>query len=136
MSAALTFTAPPPGLDPLVDFSLDKIDGADGLYALQANKNASLRLFVLDAAVYLPAYQPAVPSANTEALDLPASGPLTFLVVANPGEGGTTVNLMAPILVNLATGQCTQVILDRGEWPVQAELADYAGQKTDVGPAR
>lgn len=126
MSAALTFTAPPPGLDPLVDFSLDKIDGADGLYTLQASQNASLRLFVLDTAVYLPAYQPAVPPANTEALDLPVTDSLTFLVVANPSEGGTTVNLMAPILVNPATGRCTQVILDRGDWPIRAELADYA----------
>ncbi|GAA1109367.1 flagellar assembly protein FliW [Arthrobacter flavus] len=126
MSATLTFTAPPPGLDPLVDFSLDKIDGADGLYALQASQNASLRLFVLDTAVYMPAYQPAVPSANTEALDLPVNDSLTFLVVANPSESGTTVNLMAPILVNPATGRCTQLILDRGDWPIRAELADYA----------
>ena len=83
---------------------------------------------MLDTAVYLPAYQPAIPAANTAALDLPAADPLTFLVVANPGEGGTTVKLMAPILVNPATGRCTQVILDRGEWPVRAELADYAQQ--------
>ncbi len=126
MSAALTFTAPPPGLGTLVDFSLDKIDGADGLYALQANQDESLRLFVLDTAVYLPDYRPAIPSPQTEALDLPDSDPLTFLVVANPSEGGTTVNLMAPILVNPATGRCTQVILDRGDWPIRAELADYA----------
>ncbi|MBG6178860.1 flagellar assembly protein FliW [Arthrobacter sp. CAN_A1] len=128
MSAALTFTVPPPGLDPLVDFSLDRIDGADGLYALQSSDNAALRLFVLDAAVYLPNYQPAVSSSHIDALDLPEADPLTFLVVANPGEKGTTVNLLAPILVNQATGRCTQVILERGEWPVRAELADYAQQ--------
>ncbi|MHA7275589.1 flagellar assembly protein FliW [Arthrobacter sp. Hz1] len=86
MSPALTFTTPPPGLDPLVDFSLDEIDGADGLYALQASGNASLRLFVLDAAVYLPSYHPAVSSSHVDALDLPETDPLTLLVVANPGR--------------------------------------------------
>ncbi|MHA7154671.1 flagellar assembly protein FliW [Arthrobacter sp. TMN-50] len=115
MSAALAFTTSPPGLDPLVNFSLDKVDGADGLYALQASENAALRLFVLDAAVYLPGYLPAVSSSHLDALDPPEGEALTFLVVANPGENGTTVNLLAPILVNPATGYCTQVILERGE---------------------
>lgn len=128
MSEALTFTSPPPGLDPLVDFSLDKIDGADGLYALQASQNASLRLYVLDTAVYLPGYHPAIPASHTDALDLPDAQEPTLLVVANPGEGGTTVNLMAPIVLNEDTGRCTQVILERGDWPVRAELADYAQQ--------
>ncbi|MHA7275588.1 hypothetical protein ACX80O_03545 [Arthrobacter sp. Hz1] len=44
---------------------------------------------------------------------------------------------MAPILVNPATGRCTQVILERGEWPVRAELADYAQHQAGVAmPSR
>ena len=49
MNPVLTFVAPPPGLAPLVDFSLDKIDGADGLYAMHASLDSELRLFLLDA---------------------------------------------------------------------------------------
>ncbi|MDY7529975.1 MULTISPECIES: flagellar assembly protein FliW [unclassified Cryobacterium] len=32
--------------------------------------------------------------------------------MTNPREGGTTVNLMAPIVVNAATGRCAQIILE------------------------
>ena len=49
------------------------------------------------------------------------------LVVANPGQAGTTVNLMAPIVVNTATGASAQVILEGQDWPLRAELAPLAG---------
>jgi hypothetical protein len=34
-----------------------------------------------------------------------------------------SVNLLAPIVVNVHTGACAQVILDDQDWPLQAELA-------------
>lgn len=45
------------------------------------------------------------------------------LVVVNPGDPGTTMNLLAPIVVNSATGTSAQVILDGQGWPLRAELA-------------
>jgi flagellar assembly factor FliW len=45
------------------------------------------------------------------------------LVIANPGESGTTVNLLAPIVVNATTGVCAQVILDDQDWPLRAQLS-------------
>ncbi len=120
--SALTFTAPPPGLAPLVNFDLDAIDGAEGLFSLQSREEAALRLFVLDAAVYLPDYAPPISGAQLESL-ASEPGDLKILVVANPGEAGTTVNLMAPILVNTATGLCSQVVLEGSNWPIRAVLA-------------
>lgn len=120
--SALTFTAPPPGLAPLVNFELDAIEGAEGLFSLQSREEAALRLFVLDAAVYLPDYAPAISGAQLESL-ASEPGALKILVVANPRESGTTVNLMAPILVNTATGLCAQVVLEGSNWPIKAVLA-------------
>lgn len=128
MSAALTFMAPPPGLAPLVDFTLEGIDGAEGLYALQASA-ADKRLFVLDAAMYAPGYSPAVSEEQASGLNLNAPADAMVLVVANPGEGGITVNLMAPILVNPSTGACAQVILEGQDWPLRAELSTLAGSR-------
>jgi len=45
------------------------------------------------------------------------------LVVANPSETDTCKNPLAPIVVNVRTGACAQVILDDQDWPLQAELA-------------
>ncbi|GAB3543378.1 hypothetical protein GCM10027403_37470 [Arthrobacter tecti] len=121
--SGLRFTSPPPGLAPLVDFSLRPIDGAEGLFSLESRDQAGLRMFVLEASRYFRDYVPAVPEAKRVELGLSEADEPTVLVVANPGGDGTTVNLMAPILVNPATGAATQVILDGGEWPMRAPLA-------------
>ena len=123
MSATLTFIAPPPGLAPLVDFTLDDIEGAEGLYALRAKADANRRLFVLDAAVHLPDYTPVLSDEQCAALDVSTPENVLLLVIVNPSEAGTTVNLMAPIVVNATTGACAQVILDDQDWPLRAELS-------------
>jgi flagellar assembly factor FliW len=123
LSATLTFIAPPPGLAPLVDFTLDDIEGADGLYALRAKADANRRLFVLDAAVHLPDYTPVLSDEQCEALDVSTPENVLLLVIVNPSEAGTTVNLMAPIVVNATTGACAQLILDDQDWPLRAELS-------------
>lgn len=119
--SVITFTAPPPGLAPFVAFNLDAVDGAEGLYSLQSVDEAAVRLFLLDPAVYLPSYRPDISTGQFQSL---ASTPddVQVLVVANPAEDGTTVNLMAPVLVNLANGIGSQVVLEGGQWPVRAEL--------------
>ena len=58
MTAVLAFVSPPAGLAPLTQFTLNEVSGADGLYSLRAVDNSAIRLFVLDAAIYLPDYSP------------------------------------------------------------------------------
>ncbi|WP_104195798.1 flagellar assembly protein FliW [Cryobacterium sp. M15] len=125
-SPTLSFVSPPPGLAPLTDFVLDEIDGAAGLYSLQASAQPTTRLFVLDAAIFLPSYTPAISSEQSMALSLTTPDDALVLVVINPGESTTTVNLMAPIVVNAHTGACAQVILDDQDWPLHAELGALA----------
>lgn len=126
MSAALAFVTPPPGLAPLTHFTLTAIDGADGLYALQADEAPGTRLFVLDAAVYLPEYTPVISDEQSAMLELTAPDDALLLVVVNPGQSASTVNLMAPIVLNSGTGVCAQFILDGQDWPLQAELGPRA----------
>ena len=118
----LTFVTSPPGLAPLVHFSLEPIAGAGGLYALQATHDADKRMFVLDAGVYLPDYTPLLSDAQCAALSLKEPEDAQVLVVANAGEGSTTVNLMAPIIVNRKTDICAQFILDGQDFPLRAPL--------------
>jgi flagellar assembly factor FliW len=123
MTAALTFTTPPHGLAPHVDFLLSEVEGADGLYALQSRTDAAIRLFVLDAAVYLPDYAPIISDEDCVALDLHTPQDALLLVVANPGADGTTMNLLAPVVVNASSGVSAQIILDGQDFPLRAELA-------------
>jgi flagellar assembly factor FliW len=126
MSVALTFITPPPGLAPLTDFSLDPVDGAVGLYALVAVADRNVRLYVVDAGVYLPHYAPVITDEHADTLGLATADDAMVLVVATPAATGTTVNLMAPIVVNSSTGTSAQVILDGQEWPLQETLGARA----------
>ncbi|WP_427133813.1 flagellar assembly protein FliW [Pseudarthrobacter sp. S9] len=69
MDTPVTFTAPMPGLEHVHDFTLRSVDGAAGLYALEAG-TTPVRLFLADAAVFVPSYTPPIPAASLEALGL------------------------------------------------------------------
>ena len=120
-SLPVSFTAPMPGFENLHGFSLRSVEGAAGLYALEAG-STPVRLFLADAAVFAPGYAPPVPAAALEALDLEDSEAPQVLVVLNHSPGSTTVNLMAPIVLNRSTGRCTQLVLDGRDYPLRAEL--------------
>jgi flagellar assembly factor FliW len=118
----LTFVAPPPGLEPLVRFDLEQVAGADGLFTLRPVDIPDRRLFLLDAGIYLPDYHPEI--SDEQAARLGVTGPegMATFVVANHQDGVTTVNLLAPIVVNTATDMCAQFILEGQDLPVRSVL--------------
>jgi flagellar assembly factor FliW len=120
MSTALTFVESPPGLAPLLDFTLDEVEGARGLHTLRSSDAPGIRLFVLDVPVYLPWYAPEFNDENYESVGA-ASDNTDVLVVATISDGSPVVNLMAPMLVNRTTGAAKQIILG-DEWPLAARL--------------
>lgn len=133
VTAPVAFVAPPFGLEPLVDFVLDEVEGAAGLYALRATGDGSapapaeaVRLYVLDASVHLPDYSPVLTDEQTTGLDLHDAAEALLLVVATPAASGMTVNLLAPVVVNTRTGRAAQLILEGQDWPLRAELAARA----------
>ncbi|UKA63505.1 flagellar assembly protein FliW [Arthrobacter sp. FW306-04-A] len=128
----LSFTAPMPGLEAADGFALRGIDGAPGLYAMES-ANPRIRMFLADAAVYVPDYAPAIPHSTLDVLGLDRTGLdrngsdqmglATVLVVVNPTQEKTTVNLAAPIVLNPETGRCTQIVLDGDDYSLRAELS-------------
>lgn len=126
MTPTLTFTAPPPGLAPHVEFSIDDVAGAPGLHALRAATDANVRLFVVEASMYVPDYAPAFTDEHLSDVGAGARGDASVLVVTTLGDDGPVVNLLAPVLVNPATGAASQVILDGSDWPLRARLARTA----------
>ena len=117
----LTFTAPPPGLGAETEYVLNGVDGAAGLFNLQAEANPELGLFLVDSA-YVPGYAPEVPDAQLAELGLKSAAEGQVLLVAQSGEG-VTVNLMAPIVVNPERCLAAQVILEGRGYPLKADLA-------------
>jgi flagellar assembly factor FliW len=118
----LTFLTPPPGLDPLTDFTLEQLQGPDGLYALQAVNSPDRRMFLLDPSVYVPGYNPELTDEQAATLKLRSPEEAAIFVIANHRDGATTVNLLAPIIVNTTTDMCAQFILEGQDWSIQAPL--------------
>ena len=118
----LTFLTPPLGLDPLTDFTLEQLEGTGGLYALQAVNVPDRRMFLLDPSVYVPGYRPELTDEQVEALKLTSPDEAALFVIANHRDGATTVNLLAPIIVNTTTAMCAQFILEGQDWSIQTPL--------------
>lgn len=122
MSAAVAFLSPPPGLAPHTDFDLAPIEGAEGLFALSARDDAELRLFLVDPSTVVAGYAPVLTDQQAADLALERPDDALLLVVANPGADGVHVNLLAPVVINTATGTAAQLILDGQDHPVRAPL--------------
>ncbi|NMR21024.1 flagellar assembly protein FliW [Cellulomonas fimi] len=120
---ALHAVAPLPGLPGHVDYSLDGLDDSGILYALRSLSDPAVRLFVVRPEAFFDGYTPRVDDATRSALALGDDDAALLLVVVHPGEGErpTTANLLAPVVVNAATGAAAQVVLD-GDWPLRAPL--------------
>lgn len=121
MTSTLTFVTPPPGFAPHTEFSLADVEGAPGLHTLQA-ADADIRLFVVEAARYIPDYVPDFTPEQLGGVGVTAPEDADVLVVATLDDEGPVVNLLAPVLVNHATGAAVQVILDGTDWPLRGRL--------------
>lgn len=112
-----------PGLESSSGYTLSSVIGAPGLHSLEARDGVRVRLFVAEAAVYMPDYAPELPASARE------SGQTTTLLVVTPGPGEPTVNLAAPIVLNRDNGLCTQLVLDGKNYPLRAPLSAPARQE-------
>jgi flagellar assembly factor FliW len=122
VSVPLHFVAPPLGFSDLVDFSLNDVEGAEGLYSMRADSDDAVRLFVIDAALHLPQYLPELTDEQGATIGLTTAEDASVLVVVNPTDDVTTVNLLAPIVINTKTGDTSQFILDDTSWSVREPL--------------
>lgn len=121
MTGLVTFITPPPGLSPLLEFDLEPVAEADGLYSLRSLDAPDIRLFVIDAPVYLPDYHPEVSVQQLESVGASETSEVRVLVVATLNNDMPSANLMAPILMHATSGAANQLILD-GEWPLRMPL--------------
>lgn len=123
----LTFVEPPPGMALLTRFDLVPLDEAGFLFALRSLEATGVRLFVIPPQAYFAGYEPEVSASVREALGMSGDAQPVMLAVVHPSEGeDTTVNLLAPIVVDPATGAAAQVVLDGDEWPLRAPLGGQA----------
>ena len=119
----IELAVPLPGLAAHVHYSLTPLDEIGVLFALRSDDEPEVRLFVVTPQAFFPNYQPVLPHAVQEMLDLEGDEPVLLIVVCPPqGEYPPTANLLAPLVLNARTGHATQIVLDGSEWPLRAPL--------------
>lgn len=114
--------SPLPGLTGHTDYSLDGLDDDGILFALRSLADPAVRLFVVRPEAFFDGYTPVVGTETRTALALGDVDEPLLLVVVHPAteQAPATANLLAPLMVNPATGAASQVVLDG--WPLRAPL--------------
>ena len=121
---AIELVHPLPGFPDHRRFALVQLDDDGVLCQLRSLEDPSLRFLVMSPVTFFPDYAPEVSDEVVEDLQISSADDVIVLLVLNAGDtlDTTTANLMAPVLVNTATMQASQVILDDPSLPLAAPL--------------
>jgi flagellar assembly factor FliW len=122
----LGFVVPIPGLGAARRWTLTALDPDGVLFAMDAVDEPGLRLLVAQPWAFFPGYSPEIDDDWAAALNLDsATDALVFVVLTTGGTPAeSTANLLAPVVVNRATGAAAQVVLTATDLPIRAPLAD------------
>jgi flagellar assembly factor FliW len=124
----LHLRTPMPGLAGYADFTLTPLDDAGVLYALRSEPDGArpVRLFVVDPEAFFPGYAPAIDAEVLASLGTDQQHAVR-LVVVRPAAGSEppTANLLAPLVLDPASGQAVQTVLTE-DWPLRAPLGHAA----------
>ncbi len=101
----------------------------DALGWLQSTTRPEVALAVVTPRRFVPDYQLRVFRRELTAIDLAVPENAQVLVIVSKNERGITLNLKAPVVMNLEKRLGRQVIAN-GELPLQYELSATAWRKT------
>lgn len=97
---------------------------------LQSLDDQAIALPAADPWSIFPDYEPRMPAYATEALDLHNAEDFTVLcvVVVTKDAQEMTMNLMAPVVLNLKTRRARQVMLENSAYSVKTVIPRKLGQ--------
>jgi len=115
---------PMPGFPDAHRFALVPLDEVGVLSALRSLDRDDLEFLVVPPAGFHPKYAPEIDDETAADLALTAAEQALVLLVVHAGRdlASTTVNLRAPIVVNIETSRGAQVILEDPSLAVAAPL--------------
>ena len=127
----LVFREGLPGLEQHKDFAILQFEPGNPILWLQSTKDPSICLPVVDSFAVCPDYAFNISDDDAQALDLKSPEDLhvmSVLVIPESIEQ-MTMNLAAPIIVNMRCGSAKQIILGGGDYnvrfPVFAQICAF-----------
>lgn len=132
----VTFREGLPGFEDKHQFMLEFLEEGSPLCQLQSVEEDELSFILADPFVFYPSYEFQLPERAMAELEIQSPADIMVLVVANVREelAAATVNLVAPIVIHMESGQAKQVILTNTEYLTRHPLlVDTVEQKGDGG---
>ncbi|WP_183094863.1 flagellar assembly protein FliW [Nocardioides stalactiti] len=113
-----------PGFPEDLTFALVRLDDDGVLHAFRSLSRDDLEFVVVPPAPFYPDYAPEIDDETVAELGIESPEDVLLLLVVRAGTSlaDTTVNLKAPLLVNLVTRRASQVILEDQDLPLAAPL--------------
>lgn len=125
---SLEFVGPVAGFPSLRRFVLVELEETGMLCSLRSLDDPDVRFLVLPPAPFFPDYAPEIADDWADQLELTSAEDALLLLVVTPGASAAdaTVNLLAPLVVNVRTRRAAQVLLDDDSLSLRASLRSAA----------
>ncbi|MGG4439869.1 flagellar assembly protein FliW [Brevibacillus fortis] len=113
-----------PGFSHLQFFQLMQEEESP-FFLIQSTEDKDVGFWVVDPFVFFPSYEFSLSSVTKETLRINESSPVAvFSIVTIRENNQTTVNLKAPIVVNLSNRMGRQVILQEDSYSIRQQLIE------------
>lgn len=114
-----------PGFNEIREWELVALSGFEPFHWLCATEKKDLKLMVVEPHLVVVGYTPALSRADQHRLGLSAeSPPLMLTIVTLWDDSSVTVNLKAPLVINVRSMQGAQLVLDGQDWPMRHLLGN------------
>lgn len=114
-----------PGFNELREWELVALPGVEPFHWLRATEKQGLKLLVVEPHLVVVGYTPTLSRADQHRLGLSAeSPPLILTIVTLWDDSSVTVNLKAPLVINVRSMQGAQLVLDGQDWPMRQLLGN------------
>lgn len=111
-----------PGFSHLQFFQLVQEEESP-FFLIQSTEEKDVGFWVVNPFSFYPDYKFTLPEVSKEALHLDEESPVSvFSIVTIRGNNEATVNLKAPIVINLTNRMSKQVILQEDSYPIRQPL--------------
>ncbi len=117
-----------PGFDGLKNFELEALEQV-GFFNLSSSDEENISLLLVDPYMYFPNYEVEIDDSVMNRLNINDAKDVLILTVVtlNNDVEKITLNLRAPIIVNINTGDSEQIILSREDYLVRQTLVVKRG---------
>lgn len=121
----ITFPGGIPGFENLRRFFILPVEGTQDIQWLQAVEKPEVALLVIDPFKFFKGYSVDIPEIALKELEIKEPSEalvLTTITVPRDNPGGTTANLVAPIVINTRLKRAKQVILNGSPYTTRHRL--------------